>query len=90
MPSACLDENFSIRTLRRYFDGDGWEALNHVVQEKSKHKVFECGTCSDDTENTYAVQCDSCLVWNHMKCLGKKIPQRPRISFAQGVLVENE
>ena len=83
IPSWDLDENFSIRWMRRYMEADAYKTLLHVVAEKEKDPVFECGTCEAETEGTACIQCDSCLMWFHLNCVGKKYPPKTASWFCQ-------
>ena len=64
-------------------EANAYKALLHVVAEKEKDPIFEYGTCEAETEGTACIQCESCLMWSHLNCVGKKHPPKTANWFCQ-------
>ena len=77
--TACLDENISIQKIRRYFDNDGWAAVEHVYEALKSAPEWLCELCKQDLYSMESVACDCCLEWVHLKCIGKRT--RPKTKF---------
>ena len=72
IPRACLDENVSINKIRRYFDPDGWKAVEHVYGAVKLSAQWMCELCRQNLNKMDSVVCDCCLQWVHLKCIGKR------------------
>ena len=84
--TACLDVNVNIQKIRRYFDNDGWAAVEHVYEAlKSfvKSTPVLCVLCKEDIDSLDSVVCDCCLLWVHLKCVGKKTPPKAKYWFCR-------
>ncbi|KAL8610953.1 hypothetical protein ACOMHN_042569 [Nucella lapillus] len=68
IPEACLDDSVNVDRLHRYFDGDGWTAVQHVYQQKSQDPHWECLQCQQDLHTQDSIRCDSCMMWFHLTC----------------------
>ncbi|KAK7114682.1 hypothetical protein V1264_000704 [Littorina saxatilis] len=79
VPTAVLDVNISIIKVRRYFDMDGWTAVQHVYSAVRSSLRTVCALCDDDLLNTQSISCDSCLRSLHLLCAGKR--SRPKTKF---------
>ena len=76
--AGCLDDQVHLDSCKKYFTEDGWLAVQNVVKTIKKNPVYYCGSCAqpiDDDEEDF-IQCDSCLVWYHFRCVSLK--QRPK------------
>ena len=73
VPACIIDENVCLKSCQKYFTYDAWACVEQLVGYIEKHPVYYCGRCNkqidDTTENS--VQCGSCLVWCHLKCVKK-------------------
>ena len=76
--ASCLDDQVHLDSCKKYFTQDGRLALQNVVKAIQKNPAYYCGSCThpinDDEEDS--IQCDSCLVWYHFKCVILK--QKPK------------
>ena len=55
IPTACLDENVSIQKVHRYFDPDGWKAMQHVYTALRSSAQWLCELCRQDLTNMDSV-----------------------------------
>ena len=75
MPSQWKDQQVDINVLRRFFDGDGWAAIEKVYQE-SLVEPWKCSKCVELLSDRESIGCDACLEWNHLDCVTlKKVPR---------------
>ena len=76
--ASCLDDQVHLDSCKKYFTQDGWLAVQNVLRAIQKNPAYYCGSCTrpidDDEEDS--IQCDSCLVWYHFKCVNLK--QKPK------------
>ncbi|XP_047141366.2 uncharacterized protein LOC124816284 isoform X2 [Hydra vulgaris] len=76
--SAILDESAlgSLLSLQSYFTADGWKVLNEIIDVKCQQRIWPCALCQKSTsvgnDIGGSIACDSCLLWFHKKCVGKK------------------
>ncbi|XP_065683853.1 uncharacterized protein LOC136096484 [Hydra vulgaris] len=76
--SAILDESAqgSLLSLQSYFTADGWKVLNEIIDVKCQQRIWLCALCQKSTsvgnDIGGSIACDSCLLWFHKKCVGKK------------------
>lgn len=83
IPTACLDENVSIQKVHRYFDPDGWKAVQHVYAAFRSSAQWLCELCRQDLTNMDSVVCDCCLQWVHLKCIGKRTMPKTKFWFCR-------
>ena len=73
---ACADiEDILIERLKKYFTEPAWEEVKKIVAAKKDipEEFWPCVTCKYQLQiHTQAIQCDSCLEWQHLKCTVKK------------------
>ena len=75
VPGQIKDSNVDINILRRFFDSDGWIAVETLV-EKCLNTPWKCESCKLLLSDAESIACDMCLQWNHIKCLKlKKLPK---------------
>ena len=72
IPHSCLNKNFNVQDIRSYFDGDAWKAIEHVYSIKKNSPKLYCIVCQRDLSEYASCMCDSCLCWQHLKCIGKR------------------
>ena len=72
IPSAILDENVVLKSVRKYFTIDAWQAVLHVTKAKTENHLWLCGICQNeiDDEKGNSVACENCLRWFHLSCAG--------------------
>ena len=75
MNHAIIDKRVDLPLVRYMFDEDAWLCLDQVAkvkreaESKGKLKYF-CHCCRRELISSH-VQCDSCLQWSHLRCVGK-------------------
>ena len=84
VPMKCLDENVSMSTVRRYFTNDAWVLVESVMATMSKKQVWLCSSCSEELGTSESIVCESCLEWNHLRCVGVKKPPKKKEWFCRG------
>lgn len=77
---AVLDSYLVIDDIRRYFDNDGWTALQQVVEIKRMNPTWICTSCNEDSSNN-SICCNRCLDWFHFKCVNVKPTLKKKIWF---------
>ena len=79
LASALLDEHLDINLIKKFFDGDGWEAVIRA-HEARKQQPWRCLVCGGDLHDACpSIGCDSCLNWCHWDCVG--LTKKPRKKF---------
>lgn len=79
VPAYILDENVFFKCCQKYFTHDAWACVEQLIACIEKHPVYYCGRCTnpiDDTKEN-SVQCSSCLIWCHYKCVTKFSKTKP-------------
>lgn len=77
---AVLDSHLAIDDIKRYFDSDGWAALQQVVEIKRINPTWICKSCNEDSSNN-SICCNRCLEWFHFKCVNVKTTLKKKIWF---------
>ena len=54
---AVLDSHLAIDDIKRYFDSDGWAALQQVVEIKRINPTWICKSCNEDSSNNSILGC---------------------------------
>ena len=71
--NGCRDGMVDIGCIRRYFDSDGYIAIQQV-HDAMKAALPICHVCVVDIdEPAPSICCDSCLQAVHLKCIGKRV-----------------
>ena len=54
--AGCLDDQVHLDSCKKYFNKDGWLAVQNVVKTVKKNPVYYCGSCArpidDDEEDS--------------------------------------
>ena len=83
IPSSALDENVDINMIRKFFDADGWLAVSGVYEAR-KQLPWKCQQCNTNLEDSDpSIGCDSCLNWNHWRCVGLKTKPKRKFWFCK-------
>ena len=72
IPLACLDENVSIQKIKKYFDSDGWAAVQHVYEAVKSAPHWPCKLHQEDLYSMDFIVCSCCLDRLHFTCTGKR------------------
>ena len=69
--ASCLDPQVCLEICKKYFTRKAWLAVEDVISTIKGSPLWYCGRCrspiNDETESS--IQCDSCLIWYHFKCI---------------------
>ena len=67
-PEGLLSDDYDIEILKYFMMNDVFTNLKNKVIEKKEANEYHCGICNK-TSNESWVQCDSCLIWFHQRCV---------------------
>ena len=68
--NAALDENVDIFLARKHISHDAWMIVQDVLKHKTEHPIWTCSMCQRDLHCEPSIICESCLEWNHFRCVG--------------------
>ena len=77
IPGQIKDSSVDINVLRRFFDSDGWAAVE-VLVEGCLSIPWKCESCRMLLSDSESIGCDMCLEWNHLKCINLKKPPKSK------------
>ncbi|XP_047134668.1 uncharacterized protein LOC124812293 [Hydra vulgaris] len=76
LPSAFLNDGFTIDILKPYLTNLAWNSLQKSILQQKKLGVWNCPLCTLNTASSESIECESCLEWFHFKCLS--ISKKPK------------
>ena len=71
LPSAVKDPSVDIDIIKRYFDADGWMALEAAYKTRQDLPYY-CSPCGEEVEEMRVI-CDSCLECYHLHCVNLRM-----------------
>ena len=84
VPAVCTDENINIHAIRQYFTVDGWSCVKSIPDAHREKDYWICSLCKEELHAKRSLGCDSCLLWFHLRCLGKKNFPKTKKWFCRG------
>ena len=74
---SLLDENVNWASVQKFFTKEAWVKMTDLMVKLEEDPKWKCGACHKDLFLFESVVCESCLVWNHLKCVGlTAVPKR--------------
>ena len=77
--NACICECVCLGSIKRFFTDDAWKIIINIVTMKNEKCNYFCPVCKLQTDDTRdnSINCNSCLMWLHLKYTGlKKMPKK--------------
>ena len=79
MNNVCVSECVYLASIKKIFTDDAWKIVFNIVTMKNDKCNYFCPVCKlqiDDSRDNN-INCNSCLMWLHLKCTGpKKMPEK--------------
>lgn len=71
LPSGALDSRAPLKSIRRYFCSEAWDAVQAAIRAKKNNDLWYCKKCGQDDDGSLKmISCDLCLEWFHWQCVG--------------------
>ena len=51
-------------------------SLKNKISKTKETAEWNCSVCKIDVHLYASIVCDGCLEWNHLKCVGLKVPPK--------------
>ena len=67
---SLLDENVNWASVQKFFTKEAWVKMTDLMVKLEEDPKWKCGACHKDLSLFESIVCESCLVWNHLKCVG--------------------
>ena len=79
IPDSLRDENsLDIQRVQIYFETTAWKTVKRAIDEKKKCKWI-CFVCNKFIEDGESIECDSCLLWDHLSCTN--LQKKPKTKY---------